>query len=122
MEPRQRVLIVDDEPLLLALAQERFRDDPRFDGVAVASSESEALEVASELAPDVVVVDLLMPRLTGYDTARRLSEARPSATILVTSGDATLYIPERAAATGVRGFIAKRDLTPAGLAAALADC
>jgi NarL family two-component system response regulator LiaR len=119
MQARRRVLIVDDEALLLALAQERFRDDPRFEVVGVAS-ESEALAMAPELEPDVVVVDLLLPRLTGYDTARRLSELRPSAAILVTSGDATLFVPERAAATGVRGFIAKRDLTPTGLSEALA--
>jgi len=82
----QRVLIVDDEPDITALvayhlAKEGYR-------VATASNGAEALKAAAEAAPDLIVLDLMLPGASGYDVLqelRRKPETRDVGVILLTA-------------------------------------
>ena len=64
-----RILGVDDNPRNLAILRKSFA--PQFDLVTAASGE-EALEVASRLRPDLILLDIMMPGIDGYETCRRL--------------------------------------------------
>jgi DNA-binding LytR/AlgR family response regulator len=71
-----RVLIVDDEPAARARLR-RLLDELEADCVGEAANAIEALDHASALGPDVVLLDIAMPEVSGLDVARHLREPRP---------------------------------------------
>jgi DNA-binding NtrC family response regulator len=83
---RPTVLIVDDEPSVLSLAQMALEEDG-YETV-LASRGSEALAACERPEPviDVVVVDVVMPGMSGPDLAERLKESLPHAKLIFTSG------------------------------------
>ena len=68
-EERQLVLIVDDEPLNVRLLNEILRED--YD-IRFATRGKQALEVAEEQAPDLILLDVVMPEMDGYEVCRQL--------------------------------------------------
>jgi two-component system, NarL family, nitrate/nitrite response regulator NarL len=110
------VLIVDD--------YEPFRDSARgllegggFDVVGEAEDGQGALRVAAELHPDVVLLDVHMPDLDGFEVARRLAELEPPPEVVLTSSrDDYAPLVEKSAA---RAFIRKDALSAEALRSAL---
>jgi signal transduction histidine kinase len=87
--PAATVLVVDDEPRNVMLLQELL--ESRGYTVVIASDGEQGLALASERFPDVILLDVMMPRLNGFDVCRRLKENQSTAMIpvlLVTSLDA----------------------------------
>ncbi len=80
-----KVLLVDDEPDLLLLLGIRFDLEPDLEVVGTARNGAEALEVAHQLAPDLVVMDLLMPGTDGFEAIARLREELPDLPIVAYS-------------------------------------
>lgn len=80
-----RVVLVDDEPDLLLLLGIRFDLEPDLEVVGTARNGNEAVEVAHRLAPDLVVLDLLMPGTDGFEAIARLREELPSLPIVAYS-------------------------------------
>ena len=80
-----RVLLVDDDERILALARLSLAKN----GIEVetASSPTEGLEKFAELRPDLVVVDVIMPDLTGWEVLRRIREQSDVAVMLLTGRD-----------------------------------
>jgi DNA-binding response OmpR family regulator len=72
MEPKRRVLIVDDEPNIV-LSLEFLLRQQGYE-VNVARTGEEALAVAAQLPPDLVVLDLMLPGIDGFEVCRRLRE------------------------------------------------
>jgi len=90
----------------------------RFDVCGEAQNGYEAIDKAAELRPDVVVIDLLMPRLNGIETAPRIRCVVPHVKIILISG----YLPPKlgsaaARLAGAQAYVEKhtaiRDLGPA---------
>ncbi|MFI5275130.1 MAG: response regulator, partial [Ktedonobacterales bacterium] len=79
---RTRVLIVDDEPHIVEFLQMGFE----YEGfaVAVAASGDEALHVAATHRPDIVILDLMLPGISGLEVARRLRRGGDVAIIMLT--------------------------------------
>ena len=76
-----------------------------------------ALDAVGRLRPSVVVLDIQLPDLDGFEVARRLAQAGdPPAIVLVSSRDSSAY-RRRIAESPARGFIAKGDLSGAAVAA-----
>jgi DNA-binding response OmpR family regulator len=71
MERRKTILICDDEPALRELIRASMDDGFEF---AEASDGIVAMELAREVAPDLVILDLMLPRLSGLEVLARLSE------------------------------------------------
>ena len=80
-----RVVLVDDEPDLLLLLGIRFDLEPDLEVVGTARNGNEALAVAHRLAPDLVVLDLLMPGTDGFEAIARLRDELPSLPIVAYS-------------------------------------
>ena len=105
------VLTVDDQPVFLRAARDLISATPGFEQVGQATSGPEALELASTLDPDLILVDMRMPGMDGLETARRLHAANPDAVVvLVSMGD----VPELGAtpAPGVAAHVRKQTLSP----------
>jgi CheY-like chemotaxis protein len=112
---RQTVLVVDDNAEFRESARALLQADG-FTVVGEAADGVEAIAEARRLRPDVVLLDIQLPDLDGIEVAERLAgDPDPPAIVLISSRDASAYGP-RLAAAGALGFIAKRDLSGAGLA------
>jgi DNA-binding NarL/FixJ family response regulator len=116
VQVRPTVLIVDDH--------EAFRTSGRalleaegFSVVGAVADGEAAVAAIERLQPEIVLLDVQLPDVDGFAVAARLAElAEPPVVVLVSSRDATAYGP-RLASAPVRGFLAKRELTGASLAA-----
>lgn len=112
------VLIVDDHEGFRAFARSLL-DSEGFDVVGEAGDGASALRAAGQLAPDVVLLDVQLPDLDGFEVAERLAaEPRPPTVVLVSTRAAASY-RRRLVGSSARGFISKGDLTGAALAALL---
>src|SRR5262245_44637098 len=108
------VLIVDDHPAFRDAARSLL-DAEGFDVVGEAEDGPQALAAAETLRPDVVLLDIQLPGLDGFEVADQLlSRGDSTAVVLISSRDADTYGP-RLANTRANGFLAKRDLSGAAL-------
>jgi DNA-binding NarL/FixJ family response regulator len=114
------VLIVDDHPSFRATAR-MLLEAEGYDVVGEAPDGATALDAASRLAPDVVLLDVNLPDLDGFAVAERLRRDGPPAAhvVLISSRDAADYGP-LVGASGALGFIAKGELSGEALAELLA--
>jgi DNA-binding NarL/FixJ family response regulator len=78
-----RILIADDHPMMREALLTALADEKDLQVVGEASDGEEALKMAAELDPDVVLMDLLMPGLDGLGAIARLQESQPQIKILV---------------------------------------
>ena len=102
-----RVLVADDEPLFIENVQALVAHDERVEVVGRATNGQEAVDLAIALAPDVVLVDLLMPVLDGIEATRRIRERLPEACVLVLTGASVATDVDRAREAGVAAFLTK---------------
>ncbi len=86
-----------------------------FTVVAEACSGDEALRMVDEVAPDLVVMDVQMPGMDGFETAAKMLERRPGLSVAIASMDGNAEFPRMALELGAVGFLRKRDLTAAAL-------
>ena len=113
-----RALIVDDSEQFLASAG-RLLGVGGVDVVGTARSGSEAVHLASELRPDVVLVDIDLGRESGLDVADDLAALVPSPIVLLISTHTEAEVGEMAEASRAAGFIAKSQLDAAAVLALL---
>jgi len=108
--PTIRVLLVDDNPEFLDATERFLASDSWLEVIGHTLSGEEALERASSMKPDLILMDLAMPKMNGLETTRHI-KAMPDAprVIILTLYDNSEY---RSASEAVRadGFIAKSDL------------
>jgi two-component system, NarL family, response regulator NreC len=103
-----RVLIVDDHDLLRAGMRSRLEHEEDIVVVGEAASAEEALAKIRALEPDVVLLDLLLPRTSGYDAIPALLETSPRSRVLVVSSQAVPSSVRRALEAGAAGYVPKR--------------
>src|SRR5690242_6799359 len=82
-----RVLIADDDRRFLDSLRELIDRQPELSVVGSAADGLEAIELAEDLDPDAVVIDLHMPRLDGVSAAARLRRDHPSLCLIALTGD-----------------------------------
>src|SRR5271170_858372 len=109
MPHRTTVLIVDDHPLFRSGLRQIIADDPRFELIGETGDGEAALQLIQEKKPDVAVLDVNLPGLSGLEIARQLQGKRLPTRIIIL----TMYKEEetfnRAMDLGVRGFVLKEN-------------
>ena len=106
--PPVRVLIVDDEPDMRMIERLSLAHDPRFVVVGEAGDGSEAIAAASQTQPDVVLLDLAMPFMSGMDALPAIRKASPRSQVVMLSAlPADRHEPE-ALARGATAYLDKR--------------
>lgn len=112
MTPPLRVLLVDDHPMVRRGLRALLESVPDAEVVGEADSGERAVELARELTPDVVVMDLAMPGVGGVEATRRITAERPGTGVLVLTmhtDDDSVFAAMRA---GARGYLVKGADTP----------
>jgi two-component system, NarL family, invasion response regulator UvrY len=103
------VLIVDDQECFRRAAQSLVSATAGFEVVGESASAEEALEAAVQVTPDLVLVDVRMPGLDGFETSRRIRAALPDTVVVLVSAD-----PEpdhnQVEASGAAAFVPKEAL------------
>ena len=108
---RLRILICEDDERLATLVMETLAADERFDVVARATNGEEAIHLAEQHAPDVVLMDIGMPGLDGIDATRAIRERNASQHVVIYTGSGEYEDIGRADAAGAAGFLHKEALT-----------
>ena len=104
-----RVLIVDDHELLRAGLRSRLEREPGIAVVGEADTAERAVLMARRLQPDLIVLDLLLPRKSGDEVIPELAEVAPQARVLVVSSQAAPSSVRRALSAGAAGYLPKRS-------------
>lgn len=113
-----RVLVAEDQALVRAGFVTMLRTDPGLDVVGEAADGVEAVELAVRLRPDVVLMDVRMPRLDGLDATRQLRARAPGSAVLVLTTFGEDEVVFEALRSGASGFLLK-DTRPEDLLAAV---
>lgn len=104
-----RVILVDDyEPWRVFLST-TLRNEQELHLIGELSDGLEAVRIAEELRPDLILLDIGLPGLNGIEAARRIREVSPASKILFVSESRSPDIVEEAMSTGAGGFVAKSD-------------
>jgi len=110
--PATRLLIVDDDPLVRSALTFMLGGQPDLEVVGEAGDGREGVAKAAQLRPDVVLMDIRMPRLNGLDATRELlASSNPPRVLVLTTFDADEYVVE-ALAAGADGFLLKDTPPP----------
>jgi DNA-binding NarL/FixJ family response regulator len=102
-----RVLIVEDDDPFAEILSVLLEVDGRFAVVGRASNGAEGIELARELAPDVITMDIDMPRTDGVQATAAIRQANPASRIVVVSGSVFVDRVDQARAAGASGYVAK---------------
>jgi len=102
-----KVLIADDHPIFREGLARLFRDGGGLDCVGVAEDGEEAIKLARELKPDVIIMDVQMPKINGVDAALQIKKASPDTAILILSAYKYNDYIIAAMQAGVDGYLLK---------------
>ena len=118
-----RILIVDDQYLVRLGIRRILRAHPGLKVVGEAGDGEEAVTMAAETKPDVLLLEYLLPRITGLEVVRRVRALRPETEFLMLTLHDNEVLIEQALKAGVRGYLFKSDPSHDLIAAltALAD-
>jgi DNA-binding NarL/FixJ family response regulator len=106
-----RVLIADDNVLFARTLELILGDDDRFEVVGLAKDGEETVELTESLHPDVVLMDITMPRLDGLEATRRLRElGSPAHVVMLTESDLSGDVV-RARRAGADAYVPKSRIT-----------
>jgi two-component system response regulator NreC len=102
-----RILIADDQPIIRKHVRRILEEQPNFIVCGEAYDGARAIEEAERLKPDVVVLDLSMPILNGFDAGRKIKSELPETAIVILSSNADKHFVEEAKKIGARAYVAK---------------
>lgn len=101
------VLLVDDHVLVRRGFRRMLEDEPDISVVGEASDGEEAIRLARELQPRLILMDSALPRVNGLDATRQILAARPASLILMLSMHSEDTLVRQALDAGARGYILK---------------
>ena len=117
---RIRVMVVDDHPIMRNGLRDALGDEPDFQVVGLAADGVEAVSMAPQVAPDVIVMDVMMPNRDGVDACRDIMELLPDVKVLMLTASTEEDAVVEAVAAGATGYLQKHS-GPEELASAIRD-
>lgn len=109
--PMNKVLIVDDHPVI-RLAVRMLMERHGYEVVAETDNGVDALQLARESLPDIVILDIGIPKLDGLEVVARLVAAHPETKVLVLTSQSAGHFSMRCMQAGAAGYVCKQqDLT-----------
>src|SRR5438105_15348813 len=112
-----RILLVDDHPIVRQGLKTLLAGHPGWEVIGEASDGMEAVDKASRLRPDVMVLDVTMPRMNGLEACRVIRKKAPALEILFVTQHDSPQMMREALDAGARGYVVKsnaaRDLLEA---------
>ena len=102
-----RLLIADDQPLILRGMSMMLGSEEDIEIVGLANDGVEAVEMAEDLKPDVILMDLQMPRLTGVEATKKITLNNPDVKIVAITTFATDDLLSQAIKSGARSYLLK---------------
>ena len=104
-----RILMADDHEIVRRGLRAMLEAREGWQVVAEASSGRQAVEMALELKPDLVIMDIGMPELNGLEATRQILKDRPSTEVLILTMHASEQLVREVLDAGARGYILKSD-------------
>jgi DNA-binding NarL/FixJ family response regulator len=104
-----RVLLVDDSEPFRRFISEMLLDKPELQVVCESSDGLEAVLKAEQLQPNLILLDIGLPRLNGIEAARRISRLAPGAKILFVSQETDADVIAEALSNGGKGYVWKQN-------------
>ena len=105
-----RTLVVDDNMLFAEAVTQLLESDDRIEVVGCALTGAEAVDFVRKLEPDVVLMDIKMPLMTGVEATERILAWRPETTVLMLTGHGSPVEVEQALRAGAVGCLSKDEL------------
>jgi DNA-binding NarL/FixJ family response regulator len=105
-----RILIVDDFDPFRRFIRSILQKEPAVRSILEAADGEEAVELAQELQPDVILLDVGLPSLNGIESAARICNLAPKSKILFISQESSQDIVREALVTGANGYVVKTDV------------
>ena len=106
-EPKIRVVIADDHSLFAQALQAILGTDGRFETAGLAKNGREAVDLALEVQPDVVLMDISMPVFDGFQATRELRKKVPGTPVLMLTGSNAQADIDKARRAGAAGYVTK---------------
>jgi len=107
--PVIRILVVDDHEPWRRFVRSTLEKQAELQLIGEAADGLEAVQKSQELQPDLILLDIGLPKLNGIEVARRVREDSPNSKILVLSETRSPEIVEAALRTGVTGYVLKSN-------------
>ena len=106
-DTRTRVMLVDDHQVMRDLLRDALENTGEYQVVAQAADGAEALRMVEEVAPDVVIMDLIMPVMDGIEACREITDRLPDVKVLMLTASNEQDAIVRSIAAGATGYLQK---------------
>jgi DNA-binding NarL/FixJ family response regulator len=107
--PKARLLVVDDHPFMRVAINAILTRDPSLEVVGEARDGQEAIERCRELCPDLILMDVSMPRMNGLEATRKLKAQSPETSVLILTAHADQSLLMDAVKAGAAGYVLKGE-------------
>lgn len=107
--PKKRVLLVDDNPVVRSLVRHLIELEPDFEISGEAENGRDAIENAENLKPDLIILDLVMPVMSGLDAAPLLRKLLPDTRIILFTVQEGREVERLAHAAGIHAVVSKNQ-------------
>lgn len=108
-DPNSKILIVDDHRVVIEGIRSALEGEPEFQVVGEAFDGHQAVEMVGELKPDIVIMDISMPRLNGVEATRKISQIAPHTRIVVFTMFSDKEYVVALFKEGISAFVLKED-------------
>lgn len=107
LSPKIRVVVADDHRLFAQALEAILASDGRIEVAGHAADGAEAVRLALSVDPDVILMDIAMPVMDGFQATKQIRKQKPAATILMLTGSNARTDVDRAREAGAAGYVTK---------------
>lgn len=108
-ESAKRVLMIEDQTIVRELVLSMLAEDPQYNVIGATAEGNAGIQLAEEHRPDILILDITLPDISGVEVLHRLRHSAPDLKILIFTGKEEKYIARGLMRDGVRGFIRKNS-------------